>query len=97
MTTIRENAMAYEPKETKNIADLEKVNTELELKHKIVNEGTPEQFEYDYTEVDGVEYRVPLSVQKQLKTHLEEKPDATEFKVKKTGTGMSTEYTVMLL
>ena len=97
MSTLREEAQAYEPKETKNIADLDKVNTELDIKDKTVNEGQKDEFSYRYIVVDDVEYRVPTSVLKQLKAQLEAKPDATEFKVNKTGEGLKTEYTVILL
>ena len=97
MSTIREKSMAYEPKETKNIADLEKVNTEIEILTKTGTTKEGEEFSYDYIMQDDVEYRVPISVQKQLKTQLEAKPEATEFRVTKTGQGMSTEYTVILL
>jgi len=45
--------------------------------------------------VDDEEYRVPTSVLKSLKVILEDKPDLKFFKVKKTGEGLKTEYTVI--
>lgn len=96
MATIRESAQGYEPPQTRNISELKSVNTEMDIQHKVVGEGES-AFEYDYIVKDGEEYRVPKSVLKQLKTQLEENPEATEFKVKKTGEGMKTEYTVILL
>ena len=97
MATIRDAAKKYEPAKTLNIADLQKVSTENDIQHKAVNKGTPEEFEYDFIVVSGQEYRVPKTVIKQLKQQLTVKPMATAFKVLKDGTGMNTEYTVVLL
>lgn len=97
MSSIRESAEAYVPVETKNIADLDKVNTELEVNKKTFKEGTPEEFTINIIEVDGEEYRMPDTVLKQLKAIMEEKPAMTEFKVKKDGSGLATSYTVVPL
>jgi protein-L-isoaspartate O-methyltransferase len=97
MGTVRDAAKKYESPKTLNIADLQKVSTEADIEHKTVNKGTPEEFSYDYIVVSGQEYRVPKTVIKQLKQHLSVKPSAVAFKVLKDGTGMNTEYTVVLL
>jgi hypothetical protein len=97
MATMREEAMKYESPKTLNIADLPKVSTEVDIKHRVVNKGTPDEFEYDYIESSGKEYRVPKCVKKQLRQHLTHKPSAVSFKVLKDGSGLSTEYTVVLL
>lgn len=95
--TLRTSAKAYEPMTTKNIADLKQVSTEIDVQHKIVNKDTPEMFEYDYIVVNKEEYRVPKVVLKQLKAQLEVKASSTKFKVTKTGTGLNTEYVVIML
>ncbi len=99
MTTIKETAKQFEPKTaTKNVADLSEVSTELELKDgKGQNKETGEAFVYKYIEVDGEEYRVPNKVIGDLKVILEENPNLMKFKVKKTGTGLETRYTVIPL
>jgi hypothetical protein len=97
MATIREQAKAYESPMTKNICDLQKVSTEIDINHKVVNKGTPDMFEYDYIVVSNIEYRVPKTVIKQIKQQLTVNPNAVAFKVLKDGTGMNTEYTVVLL
>ena len=97
MTTIREQAKAYEPKTTKNIADLDKVSTELDVQTRIVHEGEEDEFTINFFEVNGEEYRIPDSVLKQLKVMMEEKPSMVSFKVKKSGEGMKTSYTVIPL
>jgi hypothetical protein len=97
MATLRTKAKEYIPSTTKNIADLKSVNTEIDIKHKVVNKDTPKMFEYDYIEVDKTEYRVPISVIKQLKAQLAVKPSSVKFKVTKEGSGMDTEYFVTML
>lgn len=98
MTTIKEAAQAYEPKQTKNIADLKRINATEIILHKVVDEGKSTQWEYNYVEIDDVEYRVPDSVLKQLKIHVAANSDFTHFQVVKEGTGKTgTTYTVVPL
>lgn len=97
MATLKETATGYVPKQTKNIADLNLVPINLELKDAegIDNDGKP--FTYKYVELNGEHYRVAGSVIGQIKDLLEEKPNLQNIKVKKTGTGMQTRYTVIPL
>ena len=97
MANIKQMAKDYESPETKNIAELDKVSTDLEVKVRVVNEGTPEEFSVNETVVDDETYRVPNSVLKQLKVILEDNPKLAFFKVKKTGEGMKTTYQVIPL
>lgn len=97
MAKLKDEAKAYESTSVGNIADLPKVSTELEVEER---EGTNEEgkkFTYKIITIDGQDYRVPASVLKSLKAILEENPNLKAFKVKKTGVGMSTEYTVIPL
>lgn len=97
MAKLKDEANAYESQATKNISELPKVSVDagVEEKKGMNNEG--EEFSYKYIVVDGSQYRVPNSVLKSLKAILEENPNLKYFKVKKTGTGMTTEYTVIPL
>ena len=101
MASLREEAKKYTPKETRNIAELAKVSVDLDLHQKdgtTTNEkGEEKSFSYECVEIEGVEYRVPITVKKQLKAHLENNPDLKFFKVIKEGTGKQTEYTVIPL
>jgi len=99
MTTIKEEAQAFEQKaSTKNIADLSEVSTDLELKtEKGKNNETGEEYEYKYIDVNGEKYRVPNKVIGDLKAVLEENPNLKKFKVKKTGIGLETRYTLIPL
>ncbi len=96
MAKLSEEAKAYVPPTTKNISELEAVSIDVEMHQKTAGEGE-NSFTYKYIEVDGEEYRIGASVLKQLKAHLEEKPDIKRFKVSKTGEGMKTTYTVIPL
>ena len=95
MATIKEEAKNYVAPETKNIAELEKVSVDLELKTKVVHEGEADSFSYRYTEINDEEYRVPVVVIKQLKAQIEANKDLKFFRVAKTGAGLKTEYTVI--
>ena len=93
MATLTEEAKNFESKaKINNIADLNAVPTDLEVK-----EETESEFPYKFVEVDGSRYKLPTSVLLSLKAILEENPDLKKFKVKKTGEGMDTRYTVIPL
>ena len=102
MTQIGEHAKAYEPKQMKNIADLEVVSIVQELKQEVRQDADKEDYEVKFmvfpdAEGKPEEYRVPNSVLTQLKTFLKEKPDMKTFKVVKEGENLNTKYTVVPL
>ncbi|KKL78252.1 hypothetical protein LCGC14_2026710 [marine sediment metagenome] len=96
MAKLSEEALTYQPPTTKNISELESVDVSTDVQQKTVGEGQ-DSFTYKYMTVGGEDYRVPNSVLKQLKKHLEENPKLTKFKVAKEGEGLKTEYTVIPL
>ena len=96
MVSITEEAKAYEPKRTGNIVDLEKVSTATEVLDDVISTDEGDK-PIKVVNVDGHNYRVPVTVLKNLKAILSEKPDLKFFKVTKTGQGMATEYTVIPL
>jgi hypothetical protein len=95
MATLNEEAKAYEPPKTKNIADLERIPISAEVEEREFTKEDGTTFKLKVIVSDGDDYRVPVSVLKQLKVILEEKPEVKSFKVKKTGEGFKTEYTVI--
>lgn len=98
MTSLKESAIAYvAPDKTKNIVDLPKVSTELVVETKEKKNRDGETFTIQYVTVDGEQYRVPSSVLGTLKLLLEDNPNLKEFKVKSTGQGLDTRYTVIPL
>lgn len=97
MASIMDNAKNYEAPKTKNIADLEVVRTDAEIVERVFKEGTADEFKIEVIIVNGEDYRVPATVLKSLKAILEDKPELKAFKVKKSGDGLNTSYTVIPL
>ena len=97
MSTIGEEAKAYEPQRMKNIADLEAVSIEQEIKKEIRKDQTNEEYTVSFLVLNNDEYRVPNSVLEQLQTLIKEKPEMTSFKVTKKGEGLNTSYQVVPL
>ena len=99
---LKEEAQAYESKQTKNIADLEIVSVDLEVEDdefEAIDDKTGDSkvVKQKVAIIDGERYRVPASVLKQLKVLLEDSPNLQKFKVKRTGQGLATDYTVIPL
>lgn len=90
MATIGEASKDYVGSaKTKNIADLEKVSTDLQLvedSFEFTKDGVTKTVAQEVIDVDGEKYRVPVTVKQQLKVILEDNPTLKFFKVKKTGT-----------
>lgn len=102
MSTIGETAKDYEPKQMKNIADLEAVSTSQEIKEETKLDKNNEEYETSFLVLPNAEgktekYRVPNSVLAKLKTILKEKPEMKTFKVVKEGENLNTSYTVVPL
>jgi hypothetical protein len=95
--TLKDEAKDYKPsKITKNISELQSISTDLVIED--------DSFEFDgkeikqkIVEVAGETYRVPVSVIRDLKVILDDNPNLKTFKVKKTGQGMETRYTLIPL
>ena len=90
MAKISDVAKSYEStSKTKNIADLDKVSTDLELVRdtfEFTKNDETKTVQQQVIEVDGEKYRVPVTVIQQLKVILEDNPNLKNFKVKKSGT-----------
>ena len=101
MTTIKESAESYEPRQTKNISDLDKIPVTLEIvddEYELEQEnGESKTIKQKVVLLNKEFYRVPDSVRKQLKAHLETRPNLKFFKVIREGTGLKTSYTVIPL
>jgi len=97
MATLKDEAMAYEPPQTYNIADLEEVPVNLEI---MDGEGTDRDgkpFVYKYAKLNNQEYRVPGVVLGEIKKILKLKPTVTKVKVIRKGSGLATKYEVNAL
>ena len=97
MATIGQFATEYTGTQMKNIADLESVDTSLEIKTEKRKNREGEEYIVSFIVINDEEYRVASSVIEQLKGILESSPNLKSFKVKKTGQGMGTKYQVISL
>lgn len=96
---LKEEAEAYQPQQTHNIAELEKVSVDLDVSDDEFEtqdeQGNTKIVKQKIVMIEGVKYRIPNSVLNQLKVLLEDNPHLKNFKVKKTGQGLNTDYTVI--
>lgn len=97
MANLKDEALAYESQQTKNVSELARVPVDLEVTEKVFKEGTDDEFKIKTIEIEGISYRIPVSVLESLKVMLEDNPNMKFFKVKKDGEGMKTNYTVIPL
>ena len=95
MATIREEARAYEPPQTRNIADLEKIPIDIELKEGEGKDNEGKVFSYKYAVIDGKQYRVAGSIIGGIKILLQKIPHLSFVSVLKQGSGMNTRYQVI--
>ncbi len=95
MAKTKEEAKAYIPKETLNIADLDEFSINIVL---LDGEGTDKEgkpFYYKYAEIDSKEYRVAGSVIGGVKALMEKMPNLEKVSVLKQGSGLNTTYQVI--
>lgn len=97
MATLKDEAKAYKPQQTKNIADLEVVDINLPIQDREGLDLEGKTFKYKVLIKGDEEYRVPASVLKDIQTIVQAKPNLTTIKVVKKGQGMNTSYTVIPL
>lgn len=95
MATLREEAKAYEPPQTLNIADLEKFSVDLELKTGTGKNKKGEEFTYKYATIDGKEYRIAGTIIGGIKAILEKMPNCKYVSVIRQGEGLNTRYQVI--
>ena len=95
MATLKEEAKAYEPPRTLNIADLEKFPIDIELKDATGKNGEGDEFTYKYATIDGKDYRVAGSVIGGIKALLQKLPNLKEVSVIKSGQNLNTRYQVI--
>ena len=74
MATLREAAQAYVPPQTLNIADLDKIPIDMELKDGEGKDKEGQAFKYKYAVIDGKQYRVAGSILGGIKAILQKVP-----------------------
>ena len=98
MVTVGERAKDYVPKKIKTIAELPEFSTD----NQIYDDGegldkNEKKYKYSYLLINGERFRFPDTVLADLKLILAENPKVKRFKVKSSGTGLDTSYTVITL
>ena len=83
MAKLKEEALAYETKQTKNIAELPEVSVDLDLEDDEFeaedDKGNLKMIKQKITMIDGERYVVKNSVLKQLKVFLEDNSNIKKF------------------
>jgi len=97
LASLIDEAKAYQPPKTKNVADLEIVPVSLEVEERSGTDKDDRPFSYKVVIVNGEEYRVPNIVLKQLQAIAIESPTVKNVKVLKSGEGLNTSYNVIPL
>lgn len=97
MGTFREDARAYQPKTTLNIADLDRFDIDTQLEERTGKDKDGKDFDYKVAVVNSIEYRVPNTVLEEVKKMLALKSDIKYIKVSKQGSGLATKYAVSVL
>ena len=95
MATLKEEAMAYEPPQTLNIADLDKIPVDIEVVTKEGKNKDGKDFEYLSASINGKEYRIAGSILGGIKAILQKMPNLKYVSVIKQGQGMNTRYQVI--
>ena len=94
MATLKEEALAFTPKQTLNIADLDKVPVSIQVYEGTGSDAEGKPFTYKFAELNGKQYRIAPSVFEEIQTILKLKPTVQYIKVSKTGSGLATRYKV---
>lgn len=94
MASLKETAKEYVPKQTLNIADLDKVDISFPIEDRVGTDSEGKEFQYKVMIANEMEYRVPNTVLEEIKKILELKADTTHVKVTKQGSGLNTRYSV---
>lgn len=95
MASLKDEAQNYEPKKTKNIAELDIVPVAIDVFEDTGTDNDGKEFNYKYVLWEGEKYRVPNTVLDDLKTMIKENPDLEFIKVIKEGEGLKTRYKVV--
>ncbi len=92
--TLKETARDYVPKQTLNIADLDKVDLSFPMDDRTGTNSEGKDFDYKVMIINGLEYRVPATVLEEIQKILKLKPEAKFVNVSKKGSGLNTSYSV---
>ena len=96
MGTIKEEAKNYEAPKARNISEVSKIPTDLQVLEDSGEDKDGKAYRYNYfLDEDGTKVRLPNSVLDQIQQILIDMPDLKNFKVSRKGEGLNTRYSVI--
>lgn len=97
MESLKECAGNYIPRQTLNVADLDRVDLSFPVEDRTGTDNDNKEFKYKVIVMNDQEYRVPNMVIEEIQKIIKLKPEAKAVKVSKTGAGLNTRYYVEFL
>lgn len=97
MPTLKESATDYVPKQTLNIADMDRTELHWPVEDRTGTDSEGKNFSYKVMIANELEYRVPVTVLEEIQKMLKLKPELKAVNVTKTGSGLNTRYAVNAL
>jgi hypothetical protein len=101
MATLKDEALAYIPKQTKNIADLEKFDISEPTEQRTGTDDKDAEYNYYVLIRDEEKYRIPNGVMDTIKNLIEasakHNKELKYLSVEKKGEGMKSRYSVITL
>lgn len=97
MTNIKDSAKNYISPTTKNVAELQEVPVDLDLREEECEDKDGKKFVVKKFTLNDEDYRIPNIVLSQLKDIMESMPNLKTFKVIAKGIGMNVKYTTIPL
>ena len=94
MESLQEAAKVYIPKQTLNVADLDRVDLSWPIENRTGTDDENKEFKYKVVVFNEKEYRIPNTVIEEIQKIIKIKGEAKAVKVSKTGTGLNTRYFV---
>ena len=94
MKSLKEVAKEYTPKQTLNVADLDRVDLSWKIEDRVGIDNDNKEFKYKVVVFNEQEYRIPNTVIEEIQKIIKLKPETKAIKVSKSGAGLSTRYSV---
>ena len=94
MESLKDVAREYVPKQTLNVADLDRVDLSFPMEDRTGTDNENKEFKYKVIVMNEQEYRVPNTVIEEIQKIIKLKPEVKGVKVSKTGAGLNTRYSV---
>ena len=95
MVSLKDEALAYEPPMTKNIAELDKFPIDIEVISETHTDKQGEEFNLLVATIEGQKYRIAGAILSGIKALLKRMPSLKYVSVIRSGEGLATRYQVI--